>query len=182
MATVKLADYTPACRPDCGQAPPEGTQFRQLFMMDWGDLIYSDTMQGLRDPHQTEPFTNHLESRFDGEIATHRPHFSTPEVTQKNGLNIEVRIGRVLSSGGQPSFIEMRYNGLGKPTKIIDELGNVREQEWDSLGRLVRVDDPTIGETIYEYDGFGNLERTTDARGVVNRYVYDQAGRLQDLG
>ncbi len=93
------------------------------------------------------------------------------------------------------------YDGAGRPTKQIDDLGGINAEmgyEYAANGQVERVVDPKGLATSYAYDGFGQLATQTspdtgvtqftydrlantlsrtDARGVTAQYEYDAVGR-----
>lgn len=93
------------------------------------------------------------------------------------------------------------YDGIGRPTKQIDDLGGINAEmryEYAANGQVERVVDPKGLATTYAYDGFGQLATQTspdtgttqftydrlgnpltrtDARGVTAQYEYDAVGR-----
>ena len=93
------------------------------------------------------------------------------------------------------------YDGVGRPTRQIDDLGGINAEmryEYAANGQVERVVDPKGLATTYTYDGFGQLTTQTspdtgvtqltydrlgnalsrsDARGVTAQYEYDAVGR-----
>lgn len=77
--------------------------------------------------------------------------------------------------------------------KLVDGLGNITHQKWNSLGKLSEVITPLnrniskivpkIGKSIYQYDLPSDkagqyCEQTTDPKGNVTSKTYDEVGRL----
>ena len=105
------------------------------------------------------------------------------------GWPLEEKSARANSEGYVETFTKKyEYNYAGKPTKIIDVLGNTITMEYDCAGQKVSVTDP-IGNASdrspairYRYDAAGRLiaEETlyTDTDISELRYYYDPNGNI----
>lgn len=126
-------------------------------------------------------------------------------VTGASGQATQLRydaVGNLLETENPVGTISRStYDGVGRPTKQIDDLGGINAEiryEYAANGQVDRVVDPKGLATTYAYDGFGQLVTQTspdtgitqftydrlgntltrtDARGVTAQYEYDAIGR-----
>ncbi len=76
------------------------------------------------------------------------------------------------------------YDLLGRPTTLLDTLGNTRSWSYDGYGRLERATDlhspwdTTYGERSYSYDTMDRPTLYTNANNETINYSYDVLGRL----
>jgi RHS repeat-associated protein len=126
-------------------------------------------------------------------------------VTGASGQATQLRydaVGNLLETENPAGTVsKSTYDGAGRPTKQIDDLGGINAEmryEYAANGQVERVVDPKGLATTYAYDGFGQLTiqtspdtgvtqftynglgntlTKTDARGVTAQYEYDAVGR-----
>lgn len=126
-------------------------------------------------------------------------------VTGASGQATQLRydsVGNLLETENPAGTVsKSTYDGIGRPTKQIDDLGGINAEtryEYAANGQVERVVDPKGLATTYAYDGFGQLVTQTspdtgttqltydrlgnpltrtDARGVTAQYEHDAVGR-----
>lgn len=126
-------------------------------------------------------------------------------VTGASGQATQLRydaVGNLLETENPAGTVSTStYDGAGRPTKQIDDLGGINAEmryEYAADGQVERVVDPKGLATTYARDGFdqlvtqtspdtgvtqftynrlGNPLSRTDGRGVTSQYEYDAVGR-----
>ena len=66
-----------------------------------------------------------------------------------------------------------KFNALGMPTELIDELGQRTQYTYDAKQQLTQTTDPLGRQTKYEYDTVGNRTATVNALGQRVEVSYD---------
>lgn len=120
------------------------------------------------------------ELRFDEEDTDpSSPHYNTPTVTRRDGLDRIIEVVRYLDDYDQTvgEAISVAYDGLGRMVRYTDPEGHDKTATYDLLGRTLEVSDPNAGVTQFEYDPAGNPIARTDARGVRTELRYDGNNR-----
>ena len=79
---------------------------------------------------------------------------------------------------GQFATKKTDYDGVGNAYRITDELGKVREIDFDALNRPYRTKEPDGGIRLTTYNTTGLITKTTDELNRVTVYEYDTGGRL----
>ncbi|BCT92259.1 hypothetical protein LYSHEL_12830 [Lysobacter helvus] len=75
-----------------------------------------------------------------------------------------------------------QYDAMGRPGRVVDPNGAVREFEYDARGRATAERlraDGQVAETRHEYNAAGLLAATTTPEGNRRQFHYDVAERLQ---
>lgn len=108
-------------------------------------------------------------------IAAETPDAAVFQSYRDEDGNVVIRVeADDTNEDGEPEREERRYDGLGRPTVIIDAAGGVRVLEWDLEDRL-------LSETVLGSPG-GPTPRGSEDRGngLLARasWVYDERGRL----
>jgi RHS repeat-associated protein len=69
----------------------------------------------------------------------------------------------------------------GDVTKVVDPVGNITSNDFDTHGQLLSMTDPRGQVTTYgNYDLFGNARRITSPVGIVTTRAFDDLGRMTD--
>jgi RHS repeat-associated protein len=76
------------------------------------------------------------------------------------------------------SNVHFVYDANGNIEKVIDDHGNVVENQYDHMDRLADTKDPLNKTTYYSYYDNGNLFSRLDAEGIQTEYRYDKLGRI----
>ncbi|MFA5902497.1 MAG: RHS repeat-associated core domain-containing protein [Desulfobacula sp.] len=79
------------------------------------------------------------------------------------------------------STVNFEYDANGNLYKVIDDHGNVVQNEYDEMDRLANTKDPLNKVTHYSYYNNGNVFTRLDAKGVITEYFYDKLGRLKKI-
>lgn len=103
-------------------------------------------------------------------------------IDSTNGNTVEMRqvLGEV---GGSDDIVTVyTYTDAGLVDLETDDLGRVKDYDYDSFGRLVKLilAKGTASEAtqLFSYDAAGNLTQFTDENGNVTAYKYDVMNRL----
>ncbi|MGH8389020.1 MAG: RHS repeat-associated core domain-containing protein [Pseudomonas sp.] len=104
-------------------------------------------------------------------------------VTGASGQATQLRydaVGNLLETENPAGTVsKSTYDGAGRPTKQIDDLGGINAEmryEYAANGQVERVVDPKGLATTYAYDGFGQLTTQTSADTGVTQFTYDRLG------
>lgn len=96
-------------------------------------------------------------------------------------------IGTANAQTSQTSSYSYQYDANGNLIQVIDPLGNISNQSYDSLNRLTQQLQPApvagaARPTIdYTYDGQDQIATVTDPRRLVTRYTSDGLGNRSAL-
>lgn len=103
-------------------------------------------------------------------------------IDSSNGNTVKMRqvIGEV---GGSDDIVTVyTYTDAGLVDLETDDLGRVKDYDYDSFGRLIKLTlaKGTANEAtqLFSYDAAGNLTQFTDENGHVTAYEYDVMNRL----
>lgn len=106
-------------------------------------------------------------------------------VTGASGQATQLRydaVGNLLETENPVGTIsKSTYDGVGRPTKQIDDLGGINAEiryEYAANGQVERVVDPKGLATTYAYDGFGQLVTQTSPDTGITTFTYDSAGNV----
>lgn len=106
-------------------------------------------------------------------------------VTGASGHATQLRydaVGNLLETENPVGTIsKSTYDGVGRPTKQIDDLGGINAEiryEYAANGQVERVVDPKGLATTYAYDGFGQLVTQTSPDTGITTFTYDSAGNV----
>lgn len=77
----------------------------------------------------------------------------------------------VTNARGFKTTIQM--NEVGNPTEIIDALGGVTSQAWDSDMNMVSFTDANAHTDNYDYDKYGNLVSRKDPLGYLTHFEWE---------
>ncbi|MEU3496757.1 polymorphic toxin-type HINT domain-containing protein [Kitasatospora cineracea] len=84
-------------------------------------------------------------------------------------------------TGGTTSATKHTYDALGRPSQVVDALGNTWTTRYDFLGQTVSTTDPDSGSTPAGspmlYDKVGNLLQISDSTGNTASFTYDALNR-----
>lgn len=82
---------------------------------------------------------------------------------------------------GLTSVTTTTYDAFGRAIRVVDPMGQVREQSFDRLGRVVTTRDPSNVLRSSSYDAFGQVLTQTDGLGNVTQYAYDNTARTMTV-
>jgi RHS repeat-associated protein len=91
------------------------------------------------------------------------------------GQNVEVH--EFVSSAEQVT--RYQYDPSGRPTQVVDALGETTTIRYDQLGRRLSIVDPAGGAFSYAHDGVGNIVDQTAPDGRHTAFQYDRNGLLR---
>lgn len=104
-------------------------------------------------------------------------------VTGASGQSTQLRydaVGNLLETENPAGTVsKSTYDGIGRPTKQIDDLGGINAEmryEYAANGQVERVVDPKGLATTYAYDGFGQLASQTSPDTGTTQFTYDRLG------
>jgi RHS repeat-associated protein len=109
------------------------------------------------------------------------PHFNTPHIQFKDGLDRLVGVDEINKESGTPVTYPTRYTYdlADNLIRILDSQANQKWMRYDGLKRMVFMHDPDRGVMTYTYDAASNLTQTLDAKAQVISMTYDGANRIE---
>gem|GEM_PF-5880219 len=111
-------------------------------------------------------------------IHTDRAGLVTKKIYNDFDEVIEVQIDE---GAGFTTVAQMRHDIAGRPTQVIDALGNTTDYSYFARGMLAKVESPAIGGTRaiteYEYDDAARPIKVIDPLDHETTTVYDDVGR-----